>query len=239
MLEIIAITVEDARRIEAGGADRIELAGALSEGRLTPSYDTIEAVVKSVSIPVNVIIGPHAKFFHYTPEELAVMKREITVAKELGANGVVFGVLDAAGRQIEKDALADLLTVCEGLDVTFHRAIDEIDPVEGMKVLAGYPQITNVLTSGGKGAPDQNAAVLRDMIACGGHIKVMVGGGLTLENIGRVMTAVRATQYHLGTSVREGKSLLGEIHTAQLDEMVRRVNGVISRKEELTNGVNL
>lgn len=231
MLEIIAITVEDARRIEAGGADRIELVSALSEGGLTPSYGMIEAVVKTVSIPVNVMIRPHAKSFHYAPEELALMKRDIVVAKERGANGVVFGVLDAAGQQIEKDALVELLTACDGLDVTFHRAIDEINPTQGMKVLAGYPQITNVLTSGGKGAPDQNIEVLRDMMACGAHIKVMVGGGLTQENIGRVMAAVRAPQYHLGTSVRDGKSPLGEIHAAQLDEMVRRVNGTIAKKK--------
>ena len=38
MLEIIAMTLEDAKTIEECGADRIELVSALTEGGLTPSY---------------------------------------------------------------------------------------------------------------------------------------------------------------------------------------------------------
>jgi copper homeostasis protein len=56
MLEIIATTVEDAKRIEASGANRIELVSALTEGGLTPSYGLIKKVVESVTIPVNVMI---------------------------------------------------------------------------------------------------------------------------------------------------------------------------------------
>jgi len=94
MIEIIAATPEDARRIEACGADRIELVSALSEGGLTPSYAIIEITVKSVTIPVNVMIRPHSKSFVYTREEIEIMKEDIHVAKELGANGVVIGALD-------------------------------------------------------------------------------------------------------------------------------------------------
>lgn len=225
MLEIIATTVEDARRAQAGGADRIELISAMSEGGLTPSYGMIEAVVRNAGIPVNVMIRPHAKSFHYAPEELAVMKRDIAAARRLKANGVVFGALDAAGERVDEAALRDLLSACAGLDVTFHRAIDDIDPVEGMRVLAKYPPITNVLTSGGKGAPEKNAAVLKAMIEHAAHIKVMVGGGLTRENILGVMKAVGAPQYHLGTSVRDDRGAFGEIHAARLAEMAALIKG--------------
>lgn len=36
VLEVIAVNVEDARVAEEGGADRIELVSAMSEGGLTP-----------------------------------------------------------------------------------------------------------------------------------------------------------------------------------------------------------
>nr|SUY20301.1 copper homeostasis protein [Clostridioides difficile] len=61
MLEIIGMSVEDAKIIEDVVADRIELVSALTEGGLTPSFGLIESVVNSVKIPVNVMIRHHAK----------------------------------------------------------------------------------------------------------------------------------------------------------------------------------
>lgn len=94
MLEIIGMTVEDAKSIEECGADRIEHMSALTEGGLTPSYGLVERVVKSVDIPVNVMIRHHANGFVYSEEDLEIMKRDIQAVKSLGVNGVVLGVLD-------------------------------------------------------------------------------------------------------------------------------------------------
>lgn len=220
MLEIIAATVEDAIKIEAGGADRIELVGALSEGGLTPSYGMMDAVIGSVKIPVNVMIRPHAKSFCYTKKDLDVMLADIRIAKQLSANGVVFGAL-TDGDGICRKALERLLPACEGMEATFHRAIDEIDPVEAIAVLAEYPQITNVLTSGGKTPLKENYAVLRKMIERAGKIRILVGGGLTADNFGEVRAGTGAPDYHFGTAARAGKSAFGEIDAARLAEIVR------------------
>lgn len=220
MLEIIATTVDDARRIEAGGADRIELITSLSEGGLTPSYGLIEAVVKSVAIPVNVMIRPHAKSFCYTLEELAIMEKDIAMAKKLQANGVVLGVLTTQ-QTICTTSLERLLSHCDGLDVTFHKAIDETNPVESIKILAKYPQITTILSSGGKGPLQNNFAVLKGMLENAGHIRLLVGGGLTLDNIRTVMQEVGAPDYHFGTAVRTGNSVIGDIDPSQLAAVVK------------------
>lgn len=224
-MEIIAATVEDAQNIEKGGADRIELVSALSEGGLTPSWGMIDAVVKAVGIPVNVMIRPHAQSFFYTKHDLAVMKQDIAAAKKAGANGVVFGTLTKDQTEIDEAALKELLRECEGLDVTFHRAIDEIDPVAGVKILAKYPQVTNILTSGGKAPLKDNLETLRSMVSHSAHIKILVGGGLTKENLAGVMESVKAPQYHLGTAVREGKSAFGAINAGQLKEIA----GIVRR----------
>ena len=81
MIEVIATTIEDAIRIEKSGCNRIELVSALTEGGLTPSYALIKNVVKSVNIPVNVMIRPHAKSFNYTYKEIQLMKEDILAAK--------------------------------------------------------------------------------------------------------------------------------------------------------------
>ena len=220
MIEIIATTVEDAKRIEASGANRIELVSALTEGGLTPSYGLIKKVIESVRIPVNVMIRPHAKSFVYTDDELNIMKEDILIAKDLKANGVVLGVLDKDNRICE-NSLAKLLAVCGDLEVTFHRAIDELaDPAHGITVLAKYSQIKRVLTSGGKGDILDNLPIIKQMIANAGALRVLVGGGLKLENIKQVITETRAPEYHFGTAIREDISPFGKINPEKLASLV-------------------
>lgn len=220
MLEVIATTVEDAKRIEACGADRIELLSAIAEGGLTPSYGLIKTVVSSVKLPVNVMIRPHAKSFVYTKAELAIMKEDIRIARQLRANGVVLGVLNEHNAICEK-SLAALLEPCAGLEVTFHRAIDELaDPVNGVKVLAKYSQITTVLTSGGKGHIQDNLTTIREMVENAGKIRVLAGSGLTLENIGQVIAETGAPEFHFGTAVRDNRSAYGAINEQKLKALV-------------------
>ncbi|TKJ08794.1 copper homeostasis protein CutC, partial [Bacillus cereus] len=84
MLEVIATCLEDVKRIESGGGKRIELISSYTEGGLTPSYAFIKKAVEAVSIPIHVMIRPHAKSFTYTEEEIEMMKEDIIVAQKLG-----------------------------------------------------------------------------------------------------------------------------------------------------------
>jgi copper homeostasis protein len=223
MLEIIATTIEDAKRIEAAGASRIELVSALTEGGLTPSYGLIKSVVESVKIPVNVMIRPHAKSFVYTPAEREVMKEDILAVGRLKANGVVIGVLDENNQICEK-VLDELLESSGDLEVTFHRAIDKMaDPVQGIQVLRNYPQIKTVLTSGGQKSIVENISVIKQMIARAGHIRVMPGGGLNFNNIEQIMRATNALDYHFGTFVRDDKTPFSEINVAILRTLARSI----------------
>lgn len=220
MLEIIATTLEDARRIEEGGADRIELVSALTEGGLTPSYALIKNVVQNVNLPVNVMIRPHSKSFIYTVDEIKLMTEDILIAKELKANGVVLGVLNEKN-EIDIASLEQLLKVCDGIDVTFHRAMDELaDPVRGIEQLTAYDQIKTVLTSGGQGNIQSNLKVIRSMAEKSAHIHIMAGGGLNFMNMKEIMAQSNASDYHFGTAVRATHSALGEIDIARLQELV-------------------
>ncbi len=224
MIEIIGTTLEDIKRIEEGGADRIEVVSGLSEGGLTPSYAFIKSAVQSAKIPVNVMIRPHAKSFIYSEEEIQLMIEDILIAKELNANGVVFGTLNM-NSEICKYSLEKLLKVCDGIDVTFHRAIDELsDPVKGIDILAEYGQIKNVLTSGGKSNICSNIKVIKTMVEKSKHINVIAGGGLNFENIKEIMKNTQAPQYHFGTAVRYDKSTFGEINIDKLRLLAKIIN---------------
>lgn len=224
MIEIIAVNPDDARCIEACGAGRIELISAFSEGGLTPSYGMIEKVVRAVRIPVNVMIRPHSRSFVYTREEIGIMKRDIAVARELGANGVVLGALNEDG-EICEETLRELADLCTGLDITFHRAIDELsDLVKGIKVLSRYPQIKTVLTSGGKGNVADNIPVIKEMMKNSGHINVMIGGGLNFENIRQIARETGASAYHFGTAVRYDRACFNDIDGKKLEDLLKIMN---------------
>ncbi|CEP81198.1 copper homeostasis protein CutC [Paraclostridium sordellii] len=223
MLEIIGMSVEDAIAIEKCGADRIELVSALTEGGLTPSFGLIESVVNKVKIPVNVMIRHHAKSFVYSDEDINIMIKDIEKVKEIGANGVVFGMLDEKNN-IREEQLITLLEAAKGLDVTYHRAIDETDVIDSIKILSKYESITNVLTSAGKGNIENNIEKIKEMKKNAGSINILLGGGLNFENIDRIKNLTNNKDFHFGTAIRVDKNPFGEIDEVRLRKLVEIIN---------------
>jgi copper homeostasis protein len=106
-------------------------------------------------------------------------------------------------KQICEWSLNKLLEPAEDMEVTFHRAIDELeDPVQGVKILSKYNNINRILTLGGKGSLSNNIEIIKSMILHSGHIKIMVGGGLNFDNVREIMQMTSAPEYHFGTAVR-------------------------------------
>lgn len=210
LLEVIATTVADARLAAQAGADRLELVTAMGEGGLTPSLGLIEAVVAAVGIPVNVIVRPHSRSFVYDADDYAVMLRDVRALKTAGANGIVIGMLDAAG-EIDREGLARAIDAADGLAITFHRAFDEArDLGESLDVLLGFHAVTNVLTSGGQPSVLQAQATIRELVrqAAGSHLTVLAGAGLTVDAIAGFVSSTQVDAVHFGSGVRvDGKGL--------------------------------
>ena len=219
MLEIIGMSVEDAKAIEYCGANRIELVSALTEGGLTPSFAMVEKVVNSVNIPVNVMIRNHAKSFKYSEHDLEVMQKDIEIVESLGVNGIVLGLLDDA-RKIDKIGLEKLLEVVSNIDITFHKAIDETNVLESVNTLNKYDKITNILTAGGVKSISDNINDIKLMIETS-KANILLGGGLNFDNIKRIKELTQATDFHFGTAVRVDKSPFGEIDINKLTQLVK------------------
>ncbi|WP_327204769.1 copper homeostasis protein CutC [Paenibacillus sp. DMB20] len=126
ILEVIATTLQDALTAEACGADRIELITAITEGGLTPSIGLVDRVTSRVGIPVNVMIRPHSRSFVADGEDMETMLADIeAIRRSTGAAGVVLGPLSSNGT-VDEEALRRLLSAAGSLDITYHRAFDEI-----------------------------------------------------------------------------------------------------------------
>nr|WP_249313250.1 copper homeostasis protein CutC [Lederbergia citrea] len=203
-IEIIATSVKDAKVAEENGANRIELITGIAEGGLTPSFGLIKEVVNAVKIPVNVMIRPHSYSFCYSEEDMITMMEDIKVVREIGANGIVIGTL-TRDHTIDVDALEKLLSVAGDLDVTFHRAFDEVvDQEAALKTLLQFPQINRVLTSGGQPNVTEATDVIKSLLQITENkpLHILAGSGLKTNNAAGFVKQTGVEEIHFGSGVR-------------------------------------
>lgn len=227
IVEVIATCMEDALRAEENGADRLELITAITEGGLTPGIGLVRQVVRTVQIPVHVMVRPHSRSFVYGKHDLETVTAEIKAIADAGAAGIVVGMLTAEGR-IDENALEAVLPCATGLHVTFHRAFDELeDQLAGLQVLTRYPQITRVLTSGGQQPAPQGIPAIRKLVEAskGTSVRILAGSGLTPEGIESFIEQTGVAEVHFGSAVRYGRSSLAPINPAELRALADCLHG--------------
>jgi len=123
-LEVGARTVDDVLAAERGGADRVELYSSPLEGALTPSAGLIQSAVEAVKhLKLFVMIRPRAGDFLYSRREFETMQRDVGIALEMGADGIMCGILDADGR-LDVTRMRSLIAQCGERSFTLHRAFD-------------------------------------------------------------------------------------------------------------------
>ena len=199
--EICANSVASCIAAQEGGANRVELCAGIPEGGTTPSYGMIRSARESISIALNVIIRPRGGDFLYSEEEINEMLYDIKVAKDLGADGLVFGCLMPDGT-VDKANMARLMEAAGDTPVTFHRAFDHSsDPMQALEDIIELG-CARILTSGCRPTALEGAGLLAKLVEkAGDRLIIMPGCGVKESNIAEIARLSGAREFHF--SARE------------------------------------
>jgi len=198
MVEVCVDSVASAVAAGRGGAARVELCGSLIEGGITPSAGLVEMARAAVSVALHVMIRPRGGDFCYDRDEFETMRRDIAVAKRLGATGVVFGILDLDGN-VDVARTRLLVEEARPLPVTFHRAFDMTADLFRALDDVCAAGVDRVLTSGGEPTSVQGQETIRQLVTrARGRVVVMPGSGIKQENVRSLVDHTGVTEVHVG-----------------------------------------
>ena len=190
-------STDQAVNAERNGANRIELCKNLNLDGLTPEIDVIQNTMKSVNIPVKVMIRPRPGNFIYSHNEIKSMEQDIDLCKRLNVPEVVIGILTGSGN-IDTIIAKRLASQAFPMAITFHKAIDQTEDIlYELDRLSGIKEISSILTSGGEKTAIKGQSMLRKIIdQYGKRFDIIVAGSITHKNFDEIHGLINAREYH-------------------------------------------
>ena len=201
LLEVIVQSIDDARAAAAGGADRLEVVRGIHDGGLTPPLSLVRAIQDATALPLRVMVRANAGYTT-TPFELADLARAAAELASLGVDGLVVGF--AREGRPDMAAVAQVLEQAPGVNVTFHRAFDQLRaPIEAIADIGSIARIDRVLTSGGEGTPLRRSTTLSALAArAAGRLVFVAGGGVDEEALRTFVRTGCVQEAHVGRAAR-------------------------------------
>lgn len=203
ILEAPVFNLQGALEAAKFGIDRLELCANFPEGGETPSAGMLRYLKGEIDIPVFVMIRPRGGDFVYSEKELLVMKQDIQLLGDLGADGFVFGVLDEKGK-VNMQANEFLRRAAGDKPCTFHRAFDASSDL--YKSLEAIIQLgfDRILTSGGKNTLSDGLEVITQLLEVAkDRIVIMPGGGTKSEHIPQLKKTGWLREVHASCKVQK------------------------------------
>lgn len=183
ILEACISSIDGLKAAEKFGLHRVEICKDLHLEGLTPSSKLQSIANEVFNGKRYVIIRPHNNGFEYNQKEIKKMKKSIKTAKDNGAQGVVFGVLNK--NKIDFKNNEELINLAKDLNLkcTFHKAFDLCDNMQKSLVELSEIGFDWVLTSGREQTAEQGLYNLKNLASIKNRkIKILAGGGVSEKN---------------------------------------------------------
>lgn len=205
-LEVCVDSIASALAAAEGGASRIELCSALSEGGLTPTPGTLKALKELINIPIYCMLRPRrGNDFIYSNDEIEAVLLDLDILRAHGADGFVFGALTEQ-RSIDVEKCQRVLERAGGMPLTFHRAFDVTNPQlmhENVTIIKelGFKRL---LSSGLRATAIEGSDNLAQLIAKHRDIIIMPGAGISVSNLDELLTITKCVEFHASAQAAAG-----------------------------------
>lgn len=201
ILEVCADSVQSAIAAQKGGAGRIELCADLVVGGTSPSPALFKQVRKYTDLKIRTLLRPRFGDFCYDEYEFQCIKEEVEMFRELGADGVVIGILRPDG-SLNMEEMEELVKAAGGMGVTLHRAFDVCrNPYEALEQCVSMG-IDTILTSGQKSSAWEGRELLADLLKkSAGRIDILAGAGISPEVIEKLAPCTGIRSFHMSGKV--------------------------------------
>lgn len=215
VLEVIVLSVADARLAAEGGADRLEVVREIGLGGLTPPVSLVHAIARETGLPLRVMLRENGGY-DTNASEIAAMRKAAAEFAALGVDGLVTGF--ARGGEALIDETAAVLQDVPGVSVTFHRAFDQVrDRLRTIDRVSAIAHVDRILTDGGTGAPSERCARLREWRdRAGSAIALIAGGGVDDEAVRWFARHECVGEVHVGRAAREGGDQQGPVSLSRV-----------------------
>ncbi len=139
---------------------------------------------------------PRARGHRYDTAELRVLHSTVATLCDVGAHGVVFGVLDADGT-VDADTVRTLVEQAGEKQTVFHRAFDHTPSVATALETLIDCGVTRVLTSGQAATAKEGIKMLSVLHKrAGGGIEILPGGAVRAQNVLEIVGRTGVDQVH-------------------------------------------
>lgn len=211
LLEVCVDRFSSAVAAVRGGADRLEVCGALGSEGVTPSMGFVEKCQELSGVSRMLMVRPHEGGFCYDVDDIQTMIRDIGRFKSVEADGIVLGVLREDG-SIDRENCRRLIDVARPLQVTFHRAFDvSSDPLRALDDLVALG-CERLLTSGQATRAIDGAPLIRKLVErAGNELAIVAGTGVNADNVQQLVRSTGVNEIHCSGSVLELQTHRGEV----------------------------
>ena len=188
-----------------------------------------------------------AGIFYIAMIEFEIMKADIEMCKQLGCDGVVFGILTADGN-VDKRRCNELIAYAYPLGVTFHRAFDRAaKPFEALEEIIDLG-FERVLSSGLVPKAIDGKETLAALIKqSADRIIIMPGSGVNAGNIISIAESTGAKEFHssasmfINSNMKYENTLMNEEmkHVIVNEDEVKKMVSLLANFENLVKNLSI
>lgn len=194
VLEVCVDTVDSAFEAQRAGADRLVVCSGLALGGTTPNINLFYEVRNHLDLPVSVLVKPHVGDYCCSPAEFEMMKNDVALFRDAGADAVLTGILMPDG-SLDVLRLDELIVLAGEMKMVLNRAFDECREPEEAFQRAKMMGFGGLVTSGQcRRSYDGRGLIARLLINADG-MEVTVAGEMEPQEFAAFYRVTAASAY--------------------------------------------